>query len=78
MATNEIMPIAERLNGAFLKVPLPPIADTLTAEVLSASVAGHELASVSLVLRGSFERDGSRVAIDVTIVATVPAKVLPG
>lgn len=55
----------------------PRIADTLKAEVLSASVAGQNQASVTFKLSGEFERDGAKVEVDVVIVSTVPASIRP-
>lgn len=49
----------------------------LLVEVLSASVAGKDLASVTIHLAGEFERDGNRISVDVTLVPTVPAKIVP-
>lgn len=56
----------------------PPIAETVDVEILAASVANKDAATLSIRVKGAFERPGARVTIEpVVIVATVPAKVLP-
>lgn len=57
----------------------PPIAETLRAEVLGASITDRDRVSVSIRVEGQFERPGSRATVaPVVIVATIPAQVLPG
>jgi hypothetical protein len=52
--------------------------ETIETEVLAASVAGKETATITVHLEGTFERPGVRVTIPpIVVMMTVPAKVTP-
>lgn len=55
-----------------------PIAETITAEILAASIASPATVTLSISVQGSLHRPDTTAEIAPTvIVATVPATVLP-